>query len=134
VEIGCGGSPPKEACSRSSPSLAHWLVLKEVSSRGRVCGGLKFFRGRLFFAWLVALGKILTLDNLRKMGVIMVNICCLYKRNGESVDHIFLYCDVASALWNALFSRFGMSWLMPRRVIDLFACWWTSERPMSAAV
>jgi hypothetical protein len=23
-------------------------------------------------------------------------------------------------------SLFGLSWVMPRRVIDLFACWWTT--------
>jgi hypothetical protein len=26
-----------------------------------------------------------------------------------------------------------MSWVMPRRVIDLFACWWKFGRPKSAA-
>jgi len=23
------------------------------------------------------------------------------------------------------FGRFGLSWVMPHRVVDLFACWWT---------
>jgi hypothetical protein len=27
-----------------------------------------------------------------------------------------------------------MSWVMPSRVIDLFACWWKARRPRSAAV
>jgi hypothetical protein len=63
----------------------------------------------------------------------MVDRCCLCKRNGESVDHLLLHCDVASTLWGALFTHFGMSWVMPRRVIDLFT-WWTFERPMSAAI
>jgi hypothetical protein len=27
-----------------------------------------------------------------------------------------------------------MSWVMPRRVIDLLACWWSSGRSKSAAV
>jgi hypothetical protein len=75
-----------------------------------------------FFAWSVALGKILTVDNFRKMHVVIVIICCLCKRNGESVDRLLLHCDVASALWNSLFTRFGLSWVMPRRAMDLFAC------------
>jgi hypothetical protein len=75
-----------------------------------------------FFAWSAALSKILTVDNLRKMHVIIMDRCCLCKRNGELVDHLHLHCDVASALWNSLFTRFSMSWVMPRRVIDLFAC------------
>jgi hypothetical protein len=65
---------------------------------------------------------------------LLVDRCCMCKRNGESVDHLLLHCDVAYALWSALFTRFGLSWVMPRRVLDLFACWWTSGRPMSAAI
>jgi len=87
----------------------------------------------VFFAWSVTLGKILTLGNLRKWCVIVIERCCMCKRDGESVDYI-LYCDMASALWSALFSRFRMSWVIPRQVIDLFACWWSAGRPMSAAV
>jgi hypothetical protein len=77
-----------------------------------------------FFVWSVALGKILTLDNLRKLHVIVMDICCVCKRNGEFVDHLLLHCKVSSGMWSALCSRFGMSWVMPRRVIGLFACWW----------
>jgi hypothetical protein len=87
-----------------------------------------------FFAWSAALGKILTLDNLRRRHVIVMDRCCMCKRSGESVDHLLLHCDVASAIWSAFFSRFGLSWVMPRRVVDLFDCWWSSGRPRSAAV
>jgi hypothetical protein len=76
-----------------------------------------------FFAWSVALDKILTMDNLRKRHIIIVDRCCLCKRDGESVDHLLLHCDVASAMWNNIFLRFSMSWVMSRRVIDLFECW-----------
>jgi hypothetical protein len=58
----------------------------------------------------------------------MVDRCCICKRNGESVDHLLLHCDVVYALWSVLFTHFGMSWVMLRRVIDLVACWWTSGR------
>jgi hypothetical protein len=74
-----------------------------------------------FFAWSTALDKILTLDNLRKRHVIMVDRCYMCKRNMESVDH-FLHCNVAYALWIVLFTCFGMSWVMPKKVIDLFTC------------
>jgi hypothetical protein len=76
-----------------------------------------------FFAWSVALGKILTLDNLRKMHVIVIDRCCMCKMNGETVDHL-LHCEVARVLWNAIFSCFTLYWVMPLRVVDLFACWW----------
>jgi hypothetical protein len=48
-----------------------------------------------FFAWAAALGKILTLDNLKKRHVIVINRCCMCKKNGESVDHLLLHCEVA---------------------------------------
>jgi hypothetical protein len=50
------------------------------------------------------------------------------------VDHLLLHCEVASALWDAIFSRFGLAWMMPRRVVDLLAYRWSSERQRSAAV
>jgi len=88
----------------------------------------------IFFAWLAALGKICTMDNLRKRYIIIVDKCCLCKRDRESVDHLFLHCDVAYALWANIFNCFGKSWVMPRRLFDLFACWWKSGRPRSAAI
>jgi hypothetical protein len=87
-----------------------------------------------FFAWSAALGKILTMDNLRKRHVIVIDRCCMCKRHGESVDHLLLHCEAASALWSTIFSRFGLSWVMPLRVIDLFASWWTGGRSQSAVV
>jgi hypothetical protein len=88
----------------------------------------------VFFAWMAVQGKILTLDNLRKKRVIVIDRCCMCKMNGEWVDHLLLHCEVARALWNAIFSRFSLSWVMPLRVVDLFACWWTGCRSRSAAV
>jgi hypothetical protein len=69
-----------------------------------------------------------------KRHVIIMDRCYLCKRNGESVDHSLLHYDVAFAPWNSLFTRFGMSWVMPRRVIDLFACWWNSGRLKSVEI
>jgi hypothetical protein len=51
-----------------------------------------------FFVWSAALGKIFTMDNLWKQLVIVVDRCCMCKRNGESVDHIFLHCEVVCAI------------------------------------
>jgi hypothetical protein len=88
----------------------------------------------IFFAWSVALDKIFTIDNLRKRHVIVVDRCCMCKRNEESVDHLLLHCDVAYSIWIAFFSRFGLFWVMPRHVVNLYACWWTTESMQSADV
>jgi hypothetical protein len=68
----------------------------------------------MFFAWSAALGKILTMDDLRKLHVIVVNWCCMYKKSGDSVDRLLLHCEIASSLWNSIFSRVGLAWVMPR--------------------
>ena len=53
----------------------------------------------------------------------MVDWCCLCKKSGETIDHLFLHYEVASALWDYIFSVFGLEWVMSSRVVDLFACW-----------
>lgn len=45
--------------------------------------------------WLVYLGKVLTLDNLAKKGVHIVNKCCLCYENEESISHLVLHCLIA---------------------------------------
>lgn len=45
------------------------------------------------------------------------------KMNGESVDHLLLYYEIASAFWNTISSNVGLVCVMPRSVVDLFACW-----------
>jgi hypothetical protein len=87
-----------------------------------------------FFVWSVGLDKILTLDNLRKRQVIVINRCGMCKSSEEIVDHLLLHCEVASTLLDAIFSRFGVAWVMPRRVVALLACWWSSGGQRSAAV
>jgi hypothetical protein len=41
-----------------------------------------------FFSWIASLGKALTTNNLRKRGLIILDWCCMCKRNGESVNHL----------------------------------------------
>jgi hypothetical protein len=88
----------------------------------------------VFFVWSASLGKILTLDNLRRRQVIMVNRCCLCKLEGESVDHLLLHCEVAHTLWNTILSRFGLSLVMPNSVVDLMFCWWSRGNSRSTVV
>ena len=76
-----------------------------------------------FFVWTAALGNILTIDNLRKWQILILDWCCMCKRNGESVDHLLIHCPIAFDLWSMVFTLFGIHWVMPKTVVDLLACW-----------
>ena len=76
-----------------------------------------------FLVWTAALGKCLTIDNLRKRKICILNWCYMCNCNCESVDHLFLHCPVALELWNMVFSLFGVYWVMPLSAVGLFACW-----------
>jgi hypothetical protein len=43
--------------------------------------------------WSVALGKILTLDNLKRRNIVLVNRCGMCKKEEESIDHLLLHCE-----------------------------------------
>ena len=87
-----------------------------------------------FFRWIAALSKILTHDNLRKRNIVIVKWCCMCKKNEETVNYLLLHCEIASALWHTIFSWFGLLWVMPCRVGDLFDCWWPGGCSRSAVV
>jgi hypothetical protein len=75
------------------------------------------------FIWTAALGRILTTDNLRRRRILILDWCCMCQSDGESVNHLLLHCRVAQELWNMILNMFGVSWVMPRNVVDLFSCW-----------
>jgi hypothetical protein len=64
----------------------------------------------------------------------VVNRCWLCESDGESMNHLLLHCGMANALWNAIFSLFGLCWVMPRSVRELFAYWWSGGRSRSVMV
>jgi hypothetical protein len=109
--------------SHGSPSFP-WKGIWRTKAMPRVA----------FFAWTAARSKILTIDNLRRRGMIVVNRCWLCESDGETVDHLLLHCGVANALWNVILSWFGLCWVMPSSVKELFACWWSGGRSRSAVV
>jgi hypothetical protein len=39
------------------------------------------------------------------------------------VDHLLLHCPRAAMLWDFVFHSFGVFWLLPGRVVDLFLGW-----------
>ena len=76
-----------------------------------------------FFSWTAGLGRLLTIDNLRKRHLILVDWCCMCKRSGESVDHLLLHCPMAWELWSMVLGLFGVHWVMRCHVLDVWAGW-----------
>jgi hypothetical protein len=68
-----------------------------------------------FFAWTAVLGKILTMDNLRK-NITVIEWCYMCKKSDESIDHLLLHCEVAIEVWNMVCHLFGVMWVMPGRL------------------
>jgi hypothetical protein len=79
-----------------------------------------------FFVWSTALSKILTHENLRKRNIVVIEWCYMCKKNGESMNHLLLHCEVVCELWSYIFTLFGIEWVMPRTVLELFTSWGAS--------
>ena len=74
-----------------------------------------------FFSWTTTSGKILTIENLWYKGVTVIDWCYMCKKSGESVNHLLLHCPIAYELWSMVWALFGLQWVMPHGVSDLFS-------------
>ena len=63
-----------------------------------------------FFSWTAALGKMLSIDNLQKRRVIVLDWCSVCKKCGQSVGHFLLHFPIAYELWTMAFYLFGPRW------------------------
>ena len=70
-----------------------------------------------------AIGVFNYTDNLRKRIVVVLDWCCMCKKDEDSIDHLLLHCHVARELWNMVFSLFGVHWVMLCHAVDLLASW-----------
>ena len=66
-----------------------------------------------FFLWTATRGGILTIDNLVKKNLPLVNWCGLCRCDEETVDYLLLHCSFAHALWSEVLLLFGVQWVMP---------------------
>jgi hypothetical protein len=73
--------------------------------------------------WTAALGKILTMDDLKKRAIIIVHWCCMSKSDGELVAHLLLYCPDDRELWDLLLCLLEVTWVMPHSVLAMLESW-----------
>jgi hypothetical protein len=61
--------------------------------------------------------------SLRLIGVVCV----------QGMVDLLLHCEVACVIF-FFFFRLGLSWVMPRRIVDLYVCWCTVGSTRDAIV
>ena len=76
-----------------------------------------------FLVWEASHEKILTIDNLQKRGITLVNRCFMCKVDVESVDHLLLQCKVAWTLWEIAISCLGICWVSPGNIRSHLLAW-----------
>jgi hypothetical protein len=56
---------------------------------------------------------------------VVVEWCVMCKKHWESVDHLFLRCDMARVFLSSFYSLFGVEWVMASSVLELLSGWGT---------
>ena len=78
------------------------------------------------FCWPVVTSKVVTVDNLRKKGVTYTNIldtCTMCGKENETINHLFLHCEVAVQVWNDFIRRCGIAWCCPKNIAEAANAW-----------
>lgn len=52
-----------------------------------------------------------------------INRCTMCRCNWESVEHLLIHSPNAQDLWSSAPTAFGVTWVMPRQVIELMFTW-----------
>ena len=72
-----------------------------------------------FFVWIAVLGNILTINNLHKRKVWILDWCYMCKSSVELVDHLLLNCPIVFEMWSMVFTLFGIYWT----AVELLTFW-----------
>lgn len=90
--------------SRAIPMLFIWEWKKHFQWQSIPKHMSTIKRG--FFLLVCWIGKILTADDLKERGLIIMDYCYMCKSHEESMSHLFLHCDIAQDLCSLVFSSF----------------------------
>ena len=72
------------------------------------------------FLWIIAHRKSLTVENLRKRGIVGPLRCILCKEEEESLEHVFTVCNFTKKVWSKVLKELNMNITLPTNWNDLF--------------
>lgn len=68
--------------------------------------------------WLVMAGEVSMVDNLiRGLTTNSFSYTCVMYGKEESVNHIFLHCEVAVSIWSNVIGKCGIALCCPKSII-----------------
>ena len=77
--------------------------------------------------WLLRLGgflgKVLTLNQLKRRGRALANRRFLCKEDEGDINHFLVHCKKARMLWDLFLSIVGTCWVFPDSVIQMLLSW-----------
>lgn len=102
--------------------ITHTCSVHLTPSLGKVFGVVKFHKVA-FFVWTTVLNSILSIDNLVKQKLVVVNICVMYNGSSKTIEHLLLHHTIARKPWSFSFAACGVLWVMPGQVLILVTFW-----------
>eukprot|EP00268_Persea_americana_P004659 TRINITY_DN11508_c0_g1_i8.p1 TRINITY_DN11508_c0_g1~~TRINITY_DN11508_c0_g1_i8.p1 ORF type:complete len:235 (+),score=26.42 TRINITY_DN11508_c0_g1_i8:575-1279(+) len=75
------------------------------------------------FGWSALLGGILTMDNLRRRRMLVVNACPMCLSDEETIAHLSLNCKTAQFIWKVTLGWFHCCGPLPQPLPALFEYW-----------
>lgn len=85
--------------------MMHWLIMSYMMNKGGgslLYGRLKFLLNKFVFSWLCLKNRVLIGDNYRIKGGIGPSVCILCLQDDESIQHIFVECEITQEIWRGV--------------------------------
>ena len=73
--------------------------------------------------WEAWLGKVLTLDQLKRRRFSLVNRCYLCGEAEENIDYLLIHCLKIRTLWSSLLTALDIAWVTPLMTKDVIISW-----------
>jgi hypothetical protein len=101
-------------------SMYQTMIDLEIVSHNIYLWKLKILLKIKFLLWLLCRKVIITNDNLVKRNWHGNEACC-FCHNHETIQHLFLYCDLPNFIWKVLYFTYGLE--PPSSINHMFGTW-----------